>query len=73
VNLRLATDEDDRELESVIMASIANYVHENGARPEAAILVLIGEDGSNSLTYCRAAPSDFAFAAARLLHEATAQ
>lgn len=68
--LKLVTDEDDRELESVILASIANYVHDNGERPHAAILLLISEDGSNSLTYCRATCQDFAFAGARLLREA---
>lgn len=69
--LRIATDEDDREIESVLMASIANYVKDFDERPVGAILLLLDEDGSNTLTYCRATRSDFALAGARLLREAT--
>lgn len=68
--LRLASDNDDREIEAVLLASIANYVRDTGERPIGAILMLITEDGGNSLTYCNATRGDFALAAARLLSEA---
>lgn len=65
-------DDANREIESVIAASIANYVRSSGERPYGAILLLIGEDGSNNLTYCQATRQDLAFAAARLMREAVA-
>lgn len=72
MSLRLVgtEDEDDREIEAVIAASIANYVRDTKERPAGAILVLITEEGGNTVTYCRATRADFALAGARLLQEA---